>query len=254
MTLPVCAGAGRVISLSPAMTELICHLGKEDLLVGRSDVCDFPESVKKLPVAGNFAKPFLEKIISLKADLLITNDLINPGVAENLQRFGIRTLMLPCRNLDEYRKCVQILGRELQCASRAETEIARIDAFRRAVPEKLNLNVLWVIWDAPLMTPGKKSHLNEVITVAGAENVTGKVNADYLRPSFDDLLRRKIDVVIWSASGKKWKQRRVWQKFQAVRKNRVVDNIDQSVLLRPGPRMFEGIERLKGVLRQWKRP
>ena len=46
------SAAERIVSLSPALTELVCHLGCEKQLIGRSDVCNFPESVREIPVAG----------------------------------------------------------------------------------------------------------------------------------------------------------------------------------------------------------
>ena len=215
-----------VVSLSPALTELICFLGKESVLAGRSDVCSYPESVKKLPVAGRFAVPFTEKILSLKPTLLVTNDLVNPGVKVNFERAGIRTLQLPCRSLDEYRKCVEILGKELDAREAASREIKRIDALRNKKIIRKNVRILWVIWDTPLMTPGRRSHLHEVISLAGAVNATGEFDQEYLRPSFDTLLKKKIDVIIWSASSSGWKQRRVWQKFSAVKnKARFLDRL-----------------------------
>ena len=252
LTLTTLAAADpRVVSLSPALTELICFLGKESLLVGRSDVCSFPASVKKLPVAGRFAQPFTEKILSLKPDLLVTNDLINPGVKVNFQRAGIRTLQLPCRDFPEYRKCVEILGKELGAEAAAQKELDRISEFEKKKIRRKNLRVLWVIWDTPLMTPGRRSHLHKIIELAGAENATGEFDQEYLRPSFDALLRKKIDVIIWSASSSGWKQRRVWQKFPAVRNKKVLADLEQDKLLRPGPRMMEGIEQLEKIFDKW---
>ena len=98
----------RVVSLSPALTEVICHLGKEKLLVGRSDVCNVPSSVKRLPVAGRFAVPFVEKVMALKPDLLVSNDFVNPGIKAAFERAGIKTLQLPCRTMAEYRRCVEV--------------------------------------------------------------------------------------------------------------------------------------------------
>lgn len=240
-----------VVSLSPALTELICFLGKEANLVGRSDVCSYPESVKKLPVAGRFAIPFTEKILSLKPKLLVTNDFVNPGVKVNFERAGIRTLQLPCRNLTEYRRCVEILGKELGASAAASQEIKRIDALKNKKINRKNMRVLWVIWDTPLMTPGRRSHLHEVITLAGGINATGEFDQEYLRPSFDALLKKKTDVIIWSASSSGWKQRRVWQKFTAVKKKHVLADFDQDILLRPGPRLREGIEKLEKTLDKW---
>lgn len=243
----------RIVSLSPALTELVCFLGKGSSLVGRSDVCNFPQQVKKLPVAGRFALPFAEKILSLKPDLLITNDFVNPGVKVNFQRAGIRTLQLPCRNMDEYRKCVEILGRELKVPEAAAQEIKRIEALKKSPEKKFDLRVLWVIWDTPLMTAGRRSHLNEIIELAGAQNATGEFDLEYLRPSYDKLLKKKIDIIIWSASGQGWKKRRIWKKFHAVKNNHVAADLDQDLLLRPGPRMAEGVEKLRKLFEAWSK-
>ena len=238
----------RVVSLSPALTELICHLGKEKLLVGRSDVCNVPASVKKLPVAGRFAVPYVEKVLALKPDLLVSNDFVNPGLKVTFERAGIRTLQLNCRSMAEYRSCVEKIGRELNASDAAAKEIKRIDTFLASEKKPLGLSVLWVIWDMPLMTPGRRSHLNEIIELAGAVNATGEFDMEYLRPSLDKLLKKKIDVIIWSASGAGWKQRRVWRKFPAVQKNRVCAQFDQDALLRPGPRLPDAVMQLRKMV------
>ena len=243
----------RVISLSPALTELVCFLGREKVLVGRSDVCNVPASVRNIPVAGRFAVPFVEKIISLKPDLLITNDFVNPGVKVPFERAGIRTLQLPCRNMQEYRRCVEILGRELKVPDAAAKELKRIDLFLAEKQKKLDLRILWVVWDTPLMTPGRYSHLNEIIELAGAQNATGKFESEYMRPSFDKLLKERIDVIIWSASSAGWKQRRSWKKFQAVQKNYVYADFDQDALLRPGPRLPEAVRQFRKRLEKWSK-
>lgn len=79
------AKAHRIVSLSPAMTELICVLGAEKELVGRSSVCDYPATIRTVPVAGDFANPNLEKILALMPDIVVTNDLINPSVEKVLR-------------------------------------------------------------------------------------------------------------------------------------------------------------------------
>ena len=60
IVLTICVSATaaeRVASLSPNLTETVVRLGAEDQLVGRSSACDYPESVRKLPVVGRFGVP-----------------------------------------------------------------------------------------------------------------------------------------------------------------------------------------------------
>ena len=77
---------GGVVSLSPALTELVCHLGQERKLVARSTACDLPESVKSLPAAGNFAEPELERILAMKPALVVSNEFVNPKDADALRQ------------------------------------------------------------------------------------------------------------------------------------------------------------------------
>ena len=87
---------GGVISLSPALTELICHLGREDRLIARSTACDWPESVKTLPTAGDFAEPELERILAMKPALVVSNEFVNPKDADALRQAGIEVELRPC--------------------------------------------------------------------------------------------------------------------------------------------------------------
>lgn len=245
------AGELKVVSLSPALTELICFLGKEKLLVGRSEVCNYPASVKKLPVAGRLAIPFVEKSIALKPDLLVANDLVNPGVKAALERAGIKTLVMPCRSMADYKKCVEVLGKELNASEAAAQELERIARWENKPRKKLDLKILWVVWDTPLLTPGRRALLHDIIVKTGAENATGEFDQEYMRPSFDKLLKKDIDVIVWSASSAGWKQRRVWQKFSAVQKKRVLEDLHQDSLLRPGPRLPEAVDDLMKQLEKW---
>ena len=244
------AAAERIISLSPALTELVCQLGCEKQLIGRSDVCNYPESVKKIPVAGRFADPNVEKVIAMKPTVLITNDLINPNLCKTFEKHGIKTLMLKCRNIKEYSECVRRLSIELNVPQAGDIELARITKEMSKKRKALPLKVLWVIWDSPLMVAGKNSLPDEVIRLAGAENVASQVPQAYFKCSFDWLLEQRTDVIIWSASPNGWKNHRFWKKMKAVRENKLAVGLNPDLIQRPGPRIFEGIELLRNKLEQ----
>ena len=94
------AAPGGVVSLSPALTELICQLGREDRLVARSTACDWLESVKALPTAGDFAEPELERILAMKPALVVSNEFVNPKDADALRQAGIAVELHPCDGFD----------------------------------------------------------------------------------------------------------------------------------------------------------
>ncbi len=245
-------GNERVISLSPALTELVAHLGCEKMLIGRSDVCNYPATVRKLPVAGRFASPYTEKIIRLKPTLIITNDLINPNLIKTFADCNIKCKMMQCRNIAEYRSCVENLSRLLNAGENGKKELERIDKKLSTKRTPLKLNVLWVIWDSPLMVAGKKSLPDEMIRLAGAENVAANVDQAYFKCSYDWLLRQKIDVIIWSASSNGYKKHRFWSKLAAVKNKKIIHDLDPDITQRPGPRIFDGIELLRKKLEKMK--
>lgn len=249
-----CAGAAApFVSLSPSLTELVCHLGGEKQLIGRSSACDYPASVARLPVAGRFADPNLETVLRLKPRYLLTNDLINPGIIKPLQQAGIEVKMLPCRTLAEYRRSVAELGELLPARDAAKKELERVDAFAAKPPPALDMKTLWVIWDYPLMVAGQGSFPDEVLRLAGVRNLAGNVPQQYFKCSFDWLLSNPPDVIIWSAAPRKLTDHRVWKKLRAVRDGKVIQDLNADILLRPGPRLFDGVTQLRQKLEQLQR-
>ena len=246
------AGEKRIVSLSPALTELVCHLGCEKQLVGRSSVCSYPESVKKVAVAGRFAIPYTEKVISLKPDIIITNDLVNPNLAKTFAACRIGCEVMPSRNIAEYRKCVEKLSRLLNVEAAGKRELDRIDEKLRKKIKKLNLRVLWVIWDSPLMVAGKNSLPDELLKMAGADNVAGEVPQAYFKCSLDWLLKQKIDVIVWTASTDGYRRNRFRKNLAAVKNNKIIHDLDHDLVQRPGPRIFDGIELLRKKLENMK--
>lgn len=245
--------SGGVVSLSPALTELICHLGCEDRLAARSTACDWPESVKSLPTAGDFAEPELEKILAMKPALVVSNEFVNPKDADALRQAGIAVELHPCDGFADYREWVARMGRLLNCPDEAENELKRADAriaeFEAALQraDRKPIRALYVIWDSPLLTAGADSLPDAVGRFAGLDNIV-KTEKGYPSISLEFVLKEDPDVVIWFAHGKDWKSNPSWRGIRAVQTNRVLIPRDDSSLLRPGPRMFDGIADLKSDL------
>ncbi len=83
----------KVVSLSPALTEIICDLGYSSKIIGHSSYCDYPEEVKSLPDAGSSANPNIETIIKLAPELLVSQSPIAKKDISKLENAGIRVLI-----------------------------------------------------------------------------------------------------------------------------------------------------------------
>ena len=244
---------GSVISLSPALTELICHLGQGERLIARSTACDWPESVKRLPTAGNFAEPELELILAMKPAFVVSNEFVNPKDADALRQAGIAVELHPCDGFDDYREWVARMGKLLDCPREAEAELKRTADRIAGFEVDLNngrkkpLRTLYVIWDSPLLTAGEDSLPDAVGRLAGLENIV-KTEKGYPSISLEFVLKEDPDVIVWFAHGKDWKANPSWSGIRAIREGRVLIPRDDSALLRPGPRIFDGIADLKSDL------
>jgi iron complex transport system substrate-binding protein len=248
----------RIVSLSPCLTELIFYLGKGNLLVGRSSACDYPSDAKNVELVGAFGKPSMEKLLSLKPDVVVASALADPALVSSIRRFGIKFHLLPTNSIDDYYRAVAILGEILHCDKKASAEIARV---KKGLMDFRVLNsskkfrrpkVYLEIWDRPYMTVGKKSFINELIKIAGGENIAGALDQSYFNCSVEWIIKSNPDVIICPAmkTGREAEviNRRGWRGISAVRNHRVFVDLNDDLIYRLGPRILDGIALLRSMI------
>ncbi len=253
----------RVVSLSPSLTELVFQLGKGDRLVGRSSACDYPPEVEKLPVAGAFGVPTIEKMLTLKATLVISSALKDKSTVDAVEQLGIKFLFLPAESIDEYRTSVTTLGAALGCEDKAKEEIARFDTCLKIIGEESPPTdrhkplVYWEIWDNPPTTIGAKSFINDLIRRAGGRNIAESVDKGYFTCSWEWVLTSKPELIICPAMGKErmsdLEGRVGWKELPAAAAGRVYTQLDESLFYRLGPRTTEGMKILKSIIADTER-
>ena len=252
------SSAIRVVSLSPCLTELIFYLGKGSLLVGRTSACDYPPEAEKIELVGAFGKPSMEKLLSLKPDIVVASALADPSLISSIRRFGIKFHLLPSKSIEDYYLSVTTLGRILHCEKTASAEIARVNT-GLAKFEKLNAEkdfkrpkVYLEIWDRPYMTVGKKSFINDLITYAGGVNIAGKFDEAYFNCSVEWIITSNPEVIICPAmkTGRDAdvENRRGWSNVPAIRNHRVYVDLNDDLIYRLGPRMLDGIILLRSII------
>jgi len=230
----------RIVSLSPALTEMLFALNCGDRVVGRTDACNYPADAKSLPEAGHFGDPDAERVLRLKPDLILANTLVNPHLKKTFENAGIRVIVRPCETVDDYLAWLDIFERDLQ-ASAAKQEkrqtLLLIDSFKKS---SLPFNVLFLLWDDPLIAAGENTLPDTAILLAGAKNAAvGETG--YFKCSREFLLTGKIDVIVWAVPkpvpdelSKRW---------------RVYSGFSHDTLLRPGPRFLRsGVPGLANFL------
>jgi iron complex transport system substrate-binding protein len=247
----------RVVSMAPSITEIVCAVGGGDMLVGRTSACDYPAwVVEKVPVVGSFGNPSLEALMAVDPDLVLHADLADLAVADKMSQMGLRTEMVACNSVNGVPPAIRRAGNLIGCGSKAETLASRIEKKleqlnRKTAAETGRPDVYVEIWDDPLWTTGRKSHLSTMVHLAGGRNIGDEVNKDHFQVAHEWVVAANPDVILCLYMSRKQEARHEvmkrpgWQSIDAVVDGDVYDGFDNNLILRPGPRVVKGIERLR---------
>jgi iron complex transport system substrate-binding protein len=247
----------RIVSLAPALTELLFALDLDEQIVGVSAFCDYPTQARQRPSVGGMSNPSLEAIIALKPDLVVmTTDGNSRETAERLEDFGIRTLIFRARRLQEMPAAFQSFGEQLGVPTAADALAQDLrNSFTRyadAMTEASvnNRKALFVIWPEPLVVAGAATLIDDALTLLGVDNIAADTAVAYPRFSLEEALRRAPDVVIFgSGRGMEQQAENLVQHFSALTsaQNLSVCFVGDA-LYRSGPRLGKGIAELAECL------
>ncbi len=173
----------RIISLVPSQTELLAGLGLENELVGITKFCIHPKAVYESKTKIGGTKNFnFERIDVLQPDLIIANKEENyqEGITQLAQKYPV--WISDINNLDNALQMIQLLGQVNQCqekANRMAQEIAtRFEDFtawkQYFLPKPIR--VAYFIWRKPYMVASNGTFIDEMLKIAGYENVFGHLS------------------------------------------------------------------------------
>jgi iron complex transport system substrate-binding protein len=247
----------RIISLAPNVTEILFALGLESRVAGVTSYCDFPEAAKAKEKIGDTLQPNLEKIISLKPDLVaVSTSSQLENLTQRLDQLAIPVYITNPRSVRDVAASIRSLGEVTGTVDRARVLAAemesRIDAVERRVRDLPRPGVLYVLQTAPLITAGRDTFINDLINIAGGKSISGEETAEYPQFSRETVVARAPEVIVApSIHGaelvKEPDLRRDFATTPAIRSNRIVW-VSPDLVDRPGPRIVEGLEQLaKGL-------
>ena len=236
------APARRIVSLSPAVTELLFALGAGDRVVGRTTWCDYPAAVRAVPSVGDGLNPNVEAVAARQPDLVILyKSALDERAAAQLTRLGIAAVVLRQDHLADVAHAARLLGRAVGDSARGDSLAAAVDSFLAAPPPPAATRLAFVVWDNPPIVIGTGSYLDELARLAGGSNVFHDLGGASAEVSLETLAARDPDVIVVladSAAAPAFAARREWQSVPAVRARRFVYLIG-SLFGRPSPRMRE---------------
>ncbi len=193
----------RIVSLVPSLTELLFDLGLGERMVGRTHYCIHPAQAAAVPSVGGTKKIRLDRLRDLHPTHVLVNVDENPReLAEEIARLGVRVIVThpndPLDNLALYRLLGAVFGREAEAAALAMRFRAAYDALAGAARDWPERRVLYLIWRDPWMTVSHDTYIARTLALARWQTVGDDPAVRYPVVVLDDVLRRGVDLVLFS--------------------------------------------------------
>lgn len=237
----------KIVSLSPAMTEILFAIGAKDNIVGVTTFCDYPEEAKKLYKVGDFSHPSVERIIGLKPDLVIVNLPEQMRVKQALEKLEIKVFLSSPQSLSDIYREIAAIGVLIKRKNVSDSLISYMKAHIKQSNSKTKKRIYVELAPRPIVTIGSTSFLNELIELAGAKNIFSDLERDYPVVSQETIIKRDPEIIL-VLHPEDIRARIGWREITAIKNGKIIENLNQDHLLRPGPRLVDGFNELKRVI------
>jgi iron complex transport system substrate-binding protein len=250
----------RIISLTPAITEILFALELDHRVAGVTDSCDYPAKVKDWPHVACWFDPDLEKLFALKPDLVLGLETAHSQLKLKLESEGIRVILFNPITVDEAITDMALIGDLLSAGDKSKilvaglhSRLSLLDARVGAIPRESKVTVSRIldIEDDRFYVAGPLSFQYDIISRAGGRNVTCTIPEAYPKVTLTQLREWDPQVVfscgfdLNSLPGIVNKPE--WRSLKAVKSAKVFV-FDCGLTCRAGPRIVDMVEILFNTL------
>lgn len=246
------AAPQRIVSLAPSITENLFALGVGDRIVGVTAWCDYPQEAASRTIIGDAMNLNLELLLSLEPDLVVGDSTLVQAHLEKLQELNIPTFAVGPSTVAEVQASLISLGEAVGAKERGE-ELAEAMASRLAdllasIKRTTQTRVFLEVWNEPLMTAGPGSFMDELIVLAGGENIAGDAPNPWPVFSEELVIERDPEVIILTAFNlEEALTRSAWQATTAFQKGTVYE-VDPDLYSRSTPRLLDALAEMISIL------
>jgi iron complex transport system substrate-binding protein len=246
----------RIVSIAPSFTEILYAVGAGNEVVGTTVYCDYPPAALKTEKIGDVLNPNVEKIISLKPDIVFAGDW-KWNVPEKLRAAGIKVVEVKdAQTLEEVFNRFLLIGKEVQHEKQAAALVsslkAQMDQIRKRSVSQPKQNV-YMDLDAGNWTIGGSSYLHEILKLLGLKNIFADRKEPYLTVTMESIVARDPDVLLSLCKTKsEYESLSAWLAVRPVKKGKIIDKdrIQWFAITHQGSRLVSGIEELEKALKE----
>lgn len=193
--------ADRIVALSPSINEIIYALDSGDKIVGNTTHAIYPEKAKTKPKVGGYFSPSLEKILSLKPDIVIMQK-SSEKLSSKLNKLGIKTKVLSLKTLDDIKKSIiyigDIVGKKDKAKEILNTLNLALDETKNIVNNK---KILFVIGhntklEKRIFVAGQNLYFDDIITNSGNINAFQSKRTGQPVLNLENIIATNADIVV----------------------------------------------------------
>lgn len=250
----------RIISLYPSFTETLFALGAGEQVVGVTKYDNYPPEALQKEQVGGVTTPDIEKIVSLNPTIVLVDARLQQKLVPGLEKFGLAVVALHPKDLEEIIEEISLIGKVTGHEQEAqkltadmETRVKSITDRTKGLADSERPTVFYLVWDDPLMTEGPGSLVDELIQLAGGQNIAADAKEEVGAYSFETVVQRNPQVIILAGGSMTsitvdaLKALKQWQVIDAVKQDRVY-MIDAALTGGATPRIVDGLEMMTKCL------
>ena len=247
-----------IVALSPSAAEILFAVGAGDQVSAVSEYTDYPAEAAAKPVVGGFDGKTLsiETIMSFKPDLVYLTEGMHNFLISTLESNGIAYYISKGESIASVEQEIldvgKLTGHEKEAAKVVDGMEKKLKKVANAAKKSGAVKVYYEVWNAPYMSVGTTSFINDVIVKAGGENIFGDLTDAYPMVSEETIISREPAVIlIPSSTGMEASAvglRNGWSDIPAVKNGRVYV-VNDNVYTRPGPRIADVVVELADLLK-----
>ena len=237
----------RVVS-SPAVTEIMYALGAADMLVGRTDFCEFPPEAADVPSVGGISNLNVERILSLNPDLVLCGSMVSKKATDQFDRMGTPIVCVVEKpRFDALYDNISTIGRLVGKARAADSLNAllrqRVEALGEPEGEPKSCYYVVGFGASGNFTAGGNTFINDIIRMAGGRNIAEDVNGwSY---SLEALMKADPDyIIVRREDSAAFTSTKPYSSLTAVKEGRVIGIVSGTLDLQV-PRNIEAVLTLR---------